>query len=760
MLEILTRLSIALTAMLWVVCGCFLEAGTPSSAQIRYMQTNFRQYLLDFTEQDIKQGKRAMRSLALNSTVIFSQYPDLTQVKQLYGSLKGLADLAKLYANPQSPHYRDISLKTSILEGLKIFARYYAVEGMEVGNWWPWEIGIPKTLNEILVIMGDSIPPPLQTTLLQAQAYYQPDPRYSGLSVGARSSTNPRARESQGANRVDTAFIGLIRGVVQQDPNQILAAIKAVKSASTIVHAGNGFYADGSFIQHEHVPSNGSYGIVLLKGLAQFMVVLEHTPFSQNLIDPGLYASVLKSYPYFLIQGGLNASVCGRSISRDRENDFSRAKGLIEALAILSEHAPSPYRNLLQNLIAQNLKSQPNLINTSHTISQKILARIAAINFPPLSLKPVQIFGAMDRAAQRGTRGGQIVLALHSNRILNYETMNGENLKGFDSSDGMSYIYGDANAFIDFWPLVNPTKLPGTTELKGQEEVLQRRGNLGLQSWAGGASNRIYGFVGMDLQKTGFRAQKSYLLMGNAMVALGSVQSPKPTITAMDNRKISPQNAIYTNAQILQQSASLTKKGDTLNFSNPIKHSNIGYVLLQDMQVSVDKVSRQGSYADIGGRSTRTLEAPFLEAIIHHPPKQASYAYLVLPQFSPQEVQNYPLEDIEIIAQNPKVHALRLISKNLLAINKYQSGWLKIGDLQFKEPLSILEIKTQHHLQLSIADPTQQLTNPITLILEGRYSLANSKSSAQLTYKGKHTYLSLQTLPLGASLVVELVKTP
>ncbi|BDQ29648.1 hypothetical protein ASB7_14850 [Helicobacter ailurogastricus] len=137
--------------------------------------------------------------------------------------------------------------------------------------------------------------------------------------------------------------------------------------------SGDGFYADGSFIQHGHVPSNGSYGVVLLRGLAQFSTTLAHTPLAQNLIDPALYASVLEGYPYLLIQGGLNASVCGRSISRDKESDFTRGKALLKALRAFDNPALTP-------LLSGDTKN----------------------------LAPVHVFGAMDRAAQVGRARGAL----------------------------------------------------------------------------------------------------------------------------------------------------------------------------------------------------------------------------------------------------------------------------------------------------------------------------------------------------------------
>ncbi|WP_121756580.1 polysaccharide lyase family 8 super-sandwich domain-containing protein [Helicobacter felis] len=738
--------------ILWIVLAVFLHA---KSATIERIQTNFKEYLLDST-QNFKQSYKALDALALTSYSVFKELPNLKQPKQLQDTLKGIADLLKLYATPRSPLYKNPQLKDNIVQALRVFAQYYPKGGLERGNWWTWEIGIPKILNEILIMGADFIPISLQSTLLQAQTYYQPNPKYSGLSEGARASSNPKPRLSQGANRVDTAFIILIRGAIEQDQAQILAALDALKSVFEIVSSGDGFYADGSFIQHQHVPSNGSYGIVFLRGLAQFMLVLDNTPFEENLIPPSLYASVLKSYPYFLIQGGLNPSVCGRSISRDHESDFSRAKALIEALATLAKHAPSLYKTPLQRLIQDALKANP--IQVNHTATNKILEQIAHANLPPLPLESVRVFGAMDRVVQRGAHGGSIVLAMHSNRILNYETMNGENLKGFDTSDGMTYIYGDSKAFVDYWPLVNPTKLPGTTELAHQEEIIQRRGNLGVQSFAGGAANGHYGFVGLDLQKVGFRAQKSYLFLGDEMIALGSVQSSSPTITPLDNRKITPTDELSINNHPFNQNSRLAKKGDFINFANPAKELNIGYVVLQDAQVSIESVPRSGSYLQIGGKSARKLEASFLEMILHSTPKQNKYAYLVLPNFSPKEVQNYPIADIQIIAQTHKLHALRVRSKHLLAINKWENGWSKVGDLKIKDPLSILEITDNTHLQLSIADPTQQLKEPTKLILEGRYSLAQPNPAVQLSYKGKHTELTMQLPPLGASLVLDLAR--
>ncbi|CCM12033.1 polysaccharide lyase family 8 super-sandwich domain-containing protein [Helicobacter heilmannii] len=634
--------------------------------------------------------------------------------KELLRQLRTILGLLKAHALNNAPLN-----KAEIIKALQDFSQYYGVGGLERGNWWPYEIGIPKALNAILAL-AHFLPKSLQTTLLQAQEYYQPNPKYSGLSAGARASTNPESRESKGANRVDTAFISLARGILKHNEKEVLQAIEAVKSASKIVASGNGFYADGSFIQHEHVPSNGSYGLVLLKGLAQFKATLAHTPLTkQRLIDPALYASVLKGYPYLLIQGGINASVCGRGISRDQESDFTRGQILLKALQGFNNPA-----------LAALIKG-----DTSH-------------------IPPVHVFGAMDRAAQVGAHGGRVVLAMHSSRIVDYETINGENLKGFDTSDGMTYIYGSPRAFVDFWPLVDFTKLPGTTEVQNQEVVVWRRGSLGLNDFAGGASDGRFGFVGLDLQKPEFRAQKSYLFLGDEVVALGSIVGDKPTTTILDNRKLSPDTQVFINNAPFSQQATLAHKGDFINFTNPSTHTNIGYILLEDENTKLQEVARSGNYKAIGGKSYKTLSAPFLEMQILHPLK-ARYAYVILPNFSPKDVQNYSLEDFKILSQTPALHAVFIASKRLLAINKYAPGWQKLQDLKLKDPLSLLQVQRPSGLTLNIADPTQTLQKT-TIILKGHYKLAAPNTKVLLKIKGNSTHLTLTLPPLGATLAVDL----
>ena len=99
------------------------------------------------------------------------------------------------------------------------------------------------------------------------------------------------------------------------------------------------------------------------------------------------------------------------------------------------------------------------------------------------------IFAGMDRVVHFRPGWG-LGIAMHSTRIYNFESINRENLHGWHTGDGMTYLYtGDPTQFSDdFWPTVNPERLPGTTVIAGSTE---RPNQTGGSNVAGGATDGI-----------------------------------------------------------------------------------------------------------------------------------------------------------------------------------------------------------------------------------------------------------------------------
>ncbi|WP_156285907.1 polysaccharide lyase 8 family protein [Oceanivirga salmonicida] len=726
-----------------------------------------------------KKAEEAYKVLAINDTneYVFTKFKDLNDGKQVRETIIYIENLAKAYETPGSKYYKNEELKNNIIKALEIFSnKAYYVNGKEFGNWWFWEIGIPKTLNETLVVTYDIVPKKLRGKLLDASRYFQPDPRYSGASPAAAYSITKQKRISEGGNRIDTAFVSLIRGILLKDKKEIKDSISAVDIVTKNVDKDNGLYKDGSFVQHTNVASNGSYGAVLLNGFSLFMYITGDTEYQIN--NPhinNLYDGILNGYAYLLINGGINDSVRGRGISRHTETDLDRARFILEAIALISEGASTEYKYKLRGLVKKVILEN-NLYNTVETIENLAKKNIVKNilkdkNLKSINLNRVKIFGAMDRVVQLGKNGGKFVISMHSKRITNYETMNKENLKGWYTGDGMTYIYGnDSSNYIEFWPTVNPLLLPGTTESINEREnsTGERRlaKSISPKTWVGGSTNGQVGFVGMDFiswnDKT--TAKKSWLLLGNEIIALGSsIKSTDGTIfTTIDNRIINTKDnsKVYVNSKELTNEIDINKKGDYIEYENKVKKENIGYVLLQDQNVKVKLEDRTGTWEKIGGKTKDTITKKYMQAVINQGenPSDSTYSYLILPNFTRSQVKKYNINDIKILRQDDIAHIVKVVSKNLLAINSWTNEDISIENIKINNTISLIKIENKNKLQLIISDPTHEINESIKIELKGNYELNKSIKGINTTNRNKTTILEMKLPKLGKSLVIDLIK--
>lgn len=158
-------------------------------------------------------------------------------------------------------------------------------------------------------------------------------------------------------------------------------------------------------------------------------------------------------------------------------------------------------------------------------------------------------FASIDRVTHRRD-GWAYAISMSSERISTYERMNDENLRGYHSGDGMTYLYGlDQGQFADaFWPTVDPNRLPGITvdTLRIPDPAPGSSSDLPCPptSWVGGAALRNdYGAVGMEIGpiKTDLRGRKSWFCLDDRIVALGAgitAANGRPIETVIDNRNL------------------------------------------------------------------------------------------------------------------------------------------------------------------------------------------------------------------------------
>lgn len=115
-----------------------------------------------------------------------------------------------------------------------------------------------------------------------------------------------------------------LRGLLGRDAAKLVSARDALSdvhgsgrnSLFRYTSSGDGFYEDGSFVQHDVVAYTGSYGIVLLGGTAYLLALLAGSEWA--VTDPEMsvmYDAVERTFAPVVFDGLMMDSVRGRAVS-------------------------------------------------------------------------------------------------------------------------------------------------------------------------------------------------------------------------------------------------------------------------------------------------------------------------------------------------------------------------------------------------------------------------------------------------------------
>ena len=686
-------------------------------------------------------------------TSLFKKFPNMSNGVHVMNNYRELFKIVKAYATPNTKYYKNPEIKSDIINSLDWLYDNAYHEGLpETGNWWQWELGIPKVLNDILVLMYNDIPSEKRMKYLKASQYFQPYAKYSGMSPSASYSTSPDQRVSTGGNRTDTSIISFLRGVLMEDRVQVEDGASAVVEVGEFTTEGDGFYKDGSFIQHGNVPYNGTYASVLFDGLGSVMWLADGTQFEiKDERVNNVYSSILNGYKYLFINGGINDSVSGRATSRNYSNDLGRAKDILTSMGLFIEGAGEPYKSEMKALVKTVIMNN-NSYNLVEKVSVPKVKRILEEIVNDDSIKTIsvegnKIYGAMDRAVTINDKGGKVVVAMHSSRIANFETMNNENVKGWYIGDGMTYIYGtDSETFTEFWSTVDRLHLPGVTNSQNERGYKsgERRVQTSGKAWVGGSGNGQESFVGMDMisWNKATRMKKSYFMTddGAMFVAASNIRSNDGEIhTTIDNRIIKNAKITLNGQEVKDNTVIENPKNVSLNFSENYKGENIGYKIVYAPQLTVKKETREGSWKDIGGSQPEIIKRDYFTAYINHGenPKKDGFAYVILPMFSQDEVNKYDASRFEIIKLDEEAHIIKDRKTGTKGMHFWKDAPMKEEGIKSYSMLSLVIKENKDFVDIWVSNPAQLAKYDSVFEIDGKYELVES-STEKITIKAEN----------------------
>lgn len=695
-----------------------------------------------------------------NRQELWAQY-DTTKVSaQLTYTFQNLRTMAKAYASEGSSLYHNQQLKEDILDALEwtYDNRYHENFGKIYDNWYHWCIAIPQTLGDILTLMYDDLRPEQLEKELKTMDRFNPTPK---IAVGIYDNVI----DMTGANLLDKAVVSTLTGMLGNSSKHMYEARDAVSEVLPYVTDGDGFYKDGSFVQHESIPYAGGYGGVLMKGLSEILFMTEGTAF--EVVDPqieNVYDWIINAFEPLYYKGAIMDMVSGRGIARAGQSDHTRGKGLLSRMLALSETAPMDKQLAIKSYIKENIvndsvcKDYFKGMNINDIIAIKELLADDTIQARG-DLELHKVYGAMDRVVHHRP-GFTLGISMYSDRISHFEYGNGENKKGWHTASGMTYLYNDDVTQFgdDFWPTVDMMRLPGITTDHTDGSIKDWYKYYSKESWVGGSSlHDLYGATGMafTMERSSLEGKKSWFSFDDEIVALGAginAKDNREVETIVENRKIkeSGDNLILVDGQ-----KSVANLGDSQTIENPkwaflegnTGKDHIGYYFPEGGQVKVLRASRTSSWNTINNNASNDeITKNYASLAVEHGsnPVDAGYSYVLLPNKTADEVAAYSkLADITIMANTKDVQAVRENKLGVVGINFWNPS--EVEYITAKNPCSVMIDEGTGTLSLGISDPTHQADEVKIVLDKADYQVVSKDDTVTVKNLGSQIEITVKT---------------
>lgn len=541
-------------------------------------------------------------------------WPDLTSTtvsSQLTTITSRLRVMSRQWASYGSVYYQDEALAHDIIEALHVFYldRYNENKTL-YDNWYNWEIGVPTNIGESLIAIYDAIPssshPDLITKLNRAIDRFVP------------------AVTRTAANRVYISKVVMLRGITGKDGAKLQAGSDGLNQVFPYVQESDGFYKDGSFIQHVYFPYAGGYGTALLHNISEALWLVSGSQWDNH--DPqkiNVFNWYFEAFQPNMFQGQLIDAVNGREISRT--NVYS-GHDVVRALLLQLELTGNPYVEQQKSSIKFHLEAESldAFVKRSTVWNVKKVKDLMAETGIPSSREPQGnfLFYNQDNVVHRGD-GWLYSISMHSERMGNYESINNENLKGWYQADGMTQLYLDPMDYLSlFWITADTHRLPGITVDRDESRppataanrpyvdisMWQGDGELMGTSWTGGVSlDQLYGTAGMDFQQHHYSdmdvsARKSWFMFDDEIVALGAginSTSGRTIETIVDNRKLNSQGSNLLTVDGVVNEAAFGQQSQLDGADWIHLEETGGYVFPQGSTLQLLREERAGKSQDI-----------------------------------------------------------------------------------------------------------------------------------------------------------------
>ncbi|MFG1685289.1 polysaccharide lyase family 8 super-sandwich domain-containing protein [Nonomuraea sp. NPDC049269] len=693
-----------------------------------------------------------------------------------------LYEIALATRTPGGELVDDAAVQRRVVDGLLwLHQRYYGNQSAGYyGNWFNWEIGISTQVSRTLALLAERLRaerPDLTATYIASMDAY--------LRNGKNGDVDLDSRFHTGANLADITGNRILQGALTGDDARVGKAISDQATVFATIDPYNlqhgvtdGYYRDGSFIQHDSVAYTGSYGKALLTRVVQTLKMLEGaTSGGTSDLAGVVYRWVADGFAPLIFEGWMMEIVKGRAASRTTTG-YADVGVVVEAITDLADHVEGAGALALKKYV----KFLP-AVDPAAFVSPISVARYAAIRadsaIPAADLNPPErcvAFNAMDRTVHRRP-GYAFALARSSDRISKYEYMSGENLMPWFQGDGAYYLYlageDQREVFgVDYYTTVSPYRLAGiTAPVQERRTVPELYGRLWYENpghplnftsssesqntyvyfpragnaFSGGATLGAFGAAGMvqsddaayTAKQAGIlpddfvayqnaRATKSWFMLDDEIVVLAagvSGEGGRDAMTTVDSRIAAPGDAVVLTGEGWNGKAWQT--GDTtpprwLRYANGTRRTAVGYAFLtrQPVAAGLETVTRSRRVVRTSNPDTSVTKNVFTASIAH--PTTGSVpalAYALVPNATEARLRGYADGRLVVLANDRHVQAIKHKTLGIVAANVFSDGPRHAERLLIDGPASVI-VQSGKRTVVALSDPTMK-RDRVSVVLLG-----------------------------------------
>lgn len=730
-----------------------------------------------------------------------------------------LAEIALATVTPGAAQYGDAAVQNRVLAGIDWVHRVWwsDQEAGYFGNWFHWEIGSPTNLTRALGLLHDQVEaydPELVARCVATMDAY--------LRNGINGDVDLDSRFHTGANLADITLNRIIQGALLGDEARVRKAVEdqstvfATIDPNNLVHGNtDGYYEDGSFIQHHTVAYTGSYGRILLMRVMLSLKTLAGTAHEPTALVPTVRRWITDGFAPVIYQGYMMEIVKGRGVSRTTSG-YVDVVAVVEGATDLSRYLQGEEAQQMRAYVKYLSTEPPTPPNMASFVSPATISTYAEIR-DDASVLPSNIvpdashftFNAMEKDVHLRP-GYAFAVARSSSRISKYEYMSGENLEPWFQGDGASYLYLDgqdqnASFGADYFATVGGYDLAGVTApVEGRLTVPQAYGRnwyenpehpleftsssvsqntyvyfpLGTNDYSGGVTLGSYGLSSITLsddvawrdKQRGIlpedfvaypnaRGVKSYFMFDGHIVVLGAGigdDHGREATTSIDARTTPPEHQIEVSGRGLGN----FEAGDGLawaRWANTTTGAAVGYVVLDgpDVELVNDVVSAPRSKVRLNNSGTAERRVVQL-GHLHEAGARDTIAHVLMPGADEALVlREAARPSVKVLRNDTVVQAVEHPGVKLSAYAFFDEA--KVDRVSAEGPVCVMVQKlTGGRMRAAFSDPIRT-QGELSFSIQGRLHKVGGDDGISVRFQRGRTEVSVRADDgIGLSHVVEL----